>query len=811
MKTHPKQGPESEARSDLVSRLSAATLRISASLELDTVLREVLDSARALTGARCGVITTVDEAGQAQDFVSSGISPEEHRQLAEWPGGPRLFEHLRSLPGALRLTDLNAYVRSLGFSSMPALTRTFQGTPMRHRDVDVGSFFLGEKEGEGEFTGEDEEILMLFASQAATAIANARAYRSEQRARADLEALVDTSPVGVVVFNARTGRMVSVNREAKRIVEGLRLPGGSLEQVLEVLTLRRADGQEVSLEKLSMTQALGTGETVRAEEIVLEVPDGRRLRTLINATPIQSGDGEVESVVVTLQDLTPLEELERLRSEFLDMVSHELRAPLTSIKGSTATVLGASPAPPPAEVLQFFRIIDEQADHMRGLISDLLDAGSIEAGTLSVTPEPSDLADLVDQARTTFLSGGRRHTVLLDLPTDLPRVMADRQRIVQVLNNLLANAARLSPESSTIRVAAALHGVDVEISVADEGRGVPAEKLPYLFQKYTGLGGEGERGLRGTGLGLAICKGLVEAHGGRIRADSGGLGQGARVTFSVPVAAEAGDGAAAANTRLRAHPGGERTRILVVDDDPQALRFMRGTLDEAGYDPIVTGDPRDLTRILHAEKPRLVLLDLLLPETDGIELMESVPGLADRPVIFISAYGRDETVARALETGASDYIVKPFSATELTARVRAALRRQARPEPFVLGELAIAWEQRRVTLAGRPVPLTVTEYELLRVLSLNAGQVCEYDSLIRQVWGEEDSANPTLVRTFVKNLRRKLGEDAGQPTYILTERGVGYRMAAPDDATAEGRGSLTSANPPHRCRAPKPATRTATP
>ena len=423
MKAHPKQGPESEARGDLVSRLSAATLRISASLELDTVLREVLDSARALTGARCGVITTVDEAGQAQDFVSSGISPEEHRQLAEWPGGPRLFEHLRSLPGALRLTDLNAYVRSLGFSSMPALTRTFQGTPMRHRDVDVGSFFLGEKEGGGEFTGEDEEILMLFASQAATAIANARAYRNEQRARADLEALVDTSPVGVVVFNARAGRMVSVNREAKRIVEGLRLPGGSLEQVLEVLTLRRADGQEVSLEKLSMTQALGTGETVRAEEIVLEVPDGRRLRTLINATPIQSGDGEVESVVVTLQDLTPLEELERLRSEFLDMVSHELRAPLTSIKGSTATVLGASPAPPPAEVLQFFRIIDEQADHMRGLISDLLDAGSIEAGTLSVTPEPSDLADLVDQARTTFLSGGRRHTVLLDLPPDLPRVM----------------------------------------------------------------------------------------------------------------------------------------------------------------------------------------------------------------------------------------------------------------------------------------------------------------------------------------------------------------------------------------------------
>ena len=197
-----------------------------------------------------------------------------------------------------------------------------------------------------------------------------------------------------------------------------------------------------------MAQALSTGETLRAEEIVLEVPDGRRVRTLINATPTRSGDGEIESVVVTLQDLTPLEELERLRSEFLDLVSHELRAPLTSIKGSTATVLGDSPVPPPAEMLQFFRLIDEQADHMRSLIRDLLDAGSIEAGTLSVTPEPSDVKDLVDQARTTFLSGGSRHAVLIDLPPDLPRVMADRPRIVQVLNNLLANASRHAPESS---------------------------------------------------------------------------------------------------------------------------------------------------------------------------------------------------------------------------------------------------------------------------------------------------------------------------------------------------------------------------
>ena len=273
----------------------------------------------------------------------------------------------------------------------------------------------------------------------------------------------------------------------------------------------------------------------------------------------------------------------------------------------------------------------------------------------------------------------------------------------------------------------------------------------------------------------------MEAHGGRIRAASGGVGQGARFTFTLPVAGEAADHAAADTGQRRDRsPRQGRERILVVDDDPQALRFMRGTLEDAGYDPIVTGNPRDLSRILRAEKPQLVLLDLLLPETDGIELMQSVPELADRPVIFTSAYGRDETMARALEIGASDYIVKPFTATELTARIRAALRRQAEPKSFVLGELAIHYEQRRVTLGGQPVSLTVTEYELLRVLSLNAGRVCEYDSLIGQVWRDANSANPNLVRAFVKHLRRKLGEDASKPTYILTERGVGYRMEKPE-------------------------------
>ena len=531
-----------------------------------------------------------------------------------------------------------------------------------------------------------------------------------------------------------------MNQESRRIVGDLCMPGQSAEDLLKVLRVRRADGHEVALEESPLTQMLRNATTVRAEEIVLEVPDGRRITILVNATPIRTEQGEVESLVVTLQDLTPLEELERLRAEFLGMVSHELRAPLTSIKGSAATVLGAPRALDPAETMQFLRIIDEQADHMRELISDLLDAAHIETGRLSVTPEPVEFAAVMDQARNMYLSGGGRNPLRIDLPPDLPRVLADRQRIVQVLGNLLSNAARHSPESSAIRVAAVREDVHVAVSVADEGRSIPAERLPHLFRKFARSGREdGGRGV-GAGLGLAICKGLVEAHGGRIWAESEGTGPGARFTFTIPVVEEAGVGVGVAASPVRRpgrprRAGEEGPHVLVVDDDPKALGYVRGILEDAGYYPFVTGDPEDVPGLIETHRPDLVLLDLLLPGTDGIELMQSLPALADLPVIFLSGYGRDETIARALEIGAVDYVVKPFSPTELVARIEAALRKRAGTrEPYRMGKLAINYDERRVSLAGQPVSLTATEYELLGALSANAGRVSTYDYLLRRVW-----------------------------------------------------------------------------
>ena len=217
---------------------------------------------------------------------------------------------------------------------------------------------------------------------------------------------------------------------------------------------------------------------------------------------VRNDGGDVVSMVVTLQDLGPLQEIERMRSEFIGLVSHELRAPLTSIQGSAGALLRSGSTMDPAEMREYFRIIDEQSEHMRGLIGDLLDAGRIEAGTLSVSPEPAEVAALVDAARNTFLSGGSPHTVLIDLPPDLPRVMAEPRHLVQVLGNLLSNAARHSPGATPIRIAAEHDGTHVAVSVADEGRGMTPERLTRLLRKHI-RPDDGEPGL-GGGLELSI-------------------------------------------------------------------------------------------------------------------------------------------------------------------------------------------------------------------------------------------------------------------------------------------------------------------
>ena len=348
---------EIEALKERLSRLSQASRRINESLDFDQVLQGALDSARSLTGARHGVMALLDDDGAPQEFLSSGLSGEESEQVWLMPEGLRIFQTLTGISEPLRVPDLTEHVRGLGFTDFttpPAVgpAYRFMAAPLFHRGVRVGHVFVGDREDGEEFTQEDEETLVMFASQVALVIANARAYREERQTRADLETLVNTSPVGVVVFDARTGMPESVNREARRLVEGLLDQGQRSDDLLDMVTCVRGDGSQVSLRDISLAEVLGSGETVRAEEVTLRVPDGRSVSVLVNASPIHAEDGRVASFIVTLQDMAPLEEQERLRAEFLAMVSHELRTPLATVKGSTTSLL-SGPDMDPTVAAQF--------------------------------------------------------------------------------------------------------------------------------------------------------------------------------------------------------------------------------------------------------------------------------------------------------------------------------------------------------------------------------------------------------------------------------------------------------------------------
>ncbi len=792
---------ENEALRNRLSRLSEASRRINESLEIDTVLQGVLDSARSLTGARYGVIILLENEGKIGKFHSSGMTPEEARRIWNTPDGMRIFEYLVSLSEPLRIPDLLARLNSVGLPefSPPASVGSvlsFLAAPVLLVGERVGHIFVADKEAGAEFTPQDEETLVLFASQAALVISNARQYRNEQEARNDLETLINTSPVGVVVFDAHSGVPLSLNREAKRIVDGLRDPIQSPKDLLGVITIRRADGREIAIGELPLAQALRDAETVRAEKIVMRVPDGRSITTLVNATPIHSKEGKVKTFVVTLQDLSPFEELERQRSEFLAMVSQELRMPLTSIKGSVATVLDNTTSLEWSEIVQFFRIIDLQANRIQDLIGSLLEVARIESGTLSVVPKPTEVRSLIDEAKSAFISAGGRNVVEIDLPTDAAWVMADPGRIVKVLFNLLSSSSRHSPEGSSIRVCVVREEVHVAISIRVLGAEESAGLLPYMIRAYPDVeGGHLEGNTLGSGLALSVCKGIVEAHGGRLRAASNGPDPGKRFTLTLPYVHMGSNGSTIESTAspVRRRPGErERVRILAVDDDPQTLRYVHDSLSRGGFAPIVTGDPEDVPMLLSNQKPHLVLLDMLLPGINGFDLLNTILEKEDVPVIFLSEYGEEDVIAKAFDMGAADYVVKPFSATELSARIRAALRRgtahgwSALPDPYRVGELSIDYAERQVTVAGRPVQLTATEYDVLYRLSKAAGRVLTHDQLLQWVWSPGRRGEPWLVRNVVKRLRRKIGDDAQDPAYIFTEPRVGYRMLKRDAPREQG-------------------------
>ena len=780
---------ETDSRKEPLALLRESSLRISEHLESRSLWQAVADQACLLTRAQYGALLTFDETGESVEFVTSGMSPDQARLIPRSPRGRGILGSINGSDRPVRIKDIGSHPDSVGFPENHPIMKSFLGMPIRHRGKLLANLYLADKEGCPEFTAEDEEIVVTFVEQAAIAMENASKYERAVRAKSDLETLVNISPVGVVVFDAITGQLMFFNKETERIFGDMGVPSSSWEEALKEVSFRRADGREISLNELPLSRVLRSGETVRAEEIVIFMPDGRSVTVLINAAPIYSDQGEIISVVVALQDMSPIKETDRMQSDFLGLLSNGLRTPLNTMKGSISALTDVIAQSSTTESRQLLKIIDLQTDMMRSQINGLVDLTQIETGTLNITPTVTDILSLLKEVRCEFLRCNSGHEISLNTPGDLPKVMADQQRIGQVLHTLLRCGVRYSPPSSSMKVNVQQEGVHVAVSISVDGPILPSSELRGTFQelskdqvKGAGLSKEDDK------LALMICKGILSAHGGRLWADFGETAQGMTLGFSVPIADEAEKrpepSSMPANSRSLPVEGA-KARILSVVDSPRMLGAVQRTLSRAGYVPIGSLDVADVDRLITDEKPHLVLLDLAEPRIKHFELIQKITQGYGVPAIVLSGQGDDDSIVRAFEMGADDYIVKPFSPSELVARIKAAFRKRPdsfqarRREEYVIGDVVINYSERKVTVSGRKVHLTATEYQLLFELSTRAGRVLSQDELLRRIWGEEYTGDIQLLRAFVKTLRQKLGDNARRPTYIFTEHGIGYRMPKP--------------------------------
>lgn len=238
------------------------------------------------------------------------------------------------------------------------------------------------------------------------------------------------------------------------------------------------------------------------------------------------------------------------------------------------------------------------------------------------------------------------------------------------------------------------------------------------------------------------------------------------------------------------------TKILIIDDEPDVTRAVSLTIElqEPTWQVVVSHQSEEGLMLVEESAPDAILLDLQMPDLHGFEVLERIRLFSDVPLIILTVRDDELDKVRGLQLGADDYIVKPFGHLELVARLRAILRRTERiartGTPFLLGDLEIVWEERRVLLDGKPIRLTATEFRLLEVLAHNAGRVIANETLLGRVWGSHGTSETDYLKTYIYRLRSKLEDDPSDPQYIFTEWGVGYYMPQPtkgDQRTASPR------------------------
>jgi two-component system OmpR family response regulator len=355
-------------------------------------------------------------------------------------------------------------------------------------------------------------------------------------------------------------------------------------------------------------------------------------------------------------------------------------------------------------------------------------------------------------------------------------VSGDPTRLTQVVCNLLTNAAKFSSPDQAIAIDVWRVGDQAQLSVRDDGAGIPAALLPRVFDRFV----QGEQALQrasgGLGLGLAIAKNLVELHGGTITAASAGAGRGACFTLSLP-AVESAAIAPAAATPPRDAPA-RTARILIVDDNDDAAQSLALILRLEGHEVCAARDGEEAIRLLDEFVPEAAVLDIGLPKMDGISVLEAWRrnGRA-MPVLMLTARDRWSDKVQGFDAGADDYVAKPFHLEEVLARVRALLRRSAghAKSEFNCGPVRLDTRTGRVSVNGNPVKLTSHEYRLLAYLMHHTGRVVSRTELVEHLYDQDFDRDSNTIEVFVGRIRKKLGVEI-----IQTVRGLGYLLTPPD-------------------------------
>ncbi|MDI3289595.1 PAS domain S-box protein [Polyangium sp. 15x6] len=356
-----------------------------------------------------------------------------------------------------------------------------------------------------------------------------RALSTERRW---LRTVIDRSPIGIVLCELPKGPRFVLNRRAEDLLGVI----GPIEDPLGLMRqrLHLPDGAPVPLGDLSIERGM-RGEVVTGRELLIRIPDKQDVPILTNASPIRNDEGQILGAVVTYEDITSLKELERLRQEWTSVVAHDLRQPVTTIM-TLAGMLARSPDPTARRRAE--RIV-ASTERLERMIGDLLDLSRIEAHRLELVRAPTDIPELLAHVIETTEA---RDRVTLSIRDELPAVPVDAQRIEQVVENLLSNALKYGAPGTPIEVVAERHGCEVVVSVRNQGPGITAEDMRALFERFQRGRARGGT-IKGLGLGLYIVRGLVEAHGGRVEAESV-PGETTTFSFSLPVpetaSAEAG-------------------------------------------------------------------------------------------------------------------------------------------------------------------------------------------------------------------------------------------------------------------------------